>query len=427
MKILVVEDSASLRQLIGSYIVSEGHQPLHAGSGEEALRVLSEEDVGLILMDIEMPGLDGFETTRRLRSLLGDLWIPVIFLTGKTDEASFAKGIEAGGDDYLTKPISEVILRSKIRAMERISQMRDQLHQLNAELRTLSQRDSLTGCYNRRTFDDLSRQHWGAAQRYRTPLCLIMLDIDHFKLYNDHYGHPGGDSCLQVVSETLRNCLQRPTDLLARYGGEEFIILLPDTDLDGGRHVAEKICTKIRALALPHSASPTAPVVTVSIGLAALPLARGATLERLISCADTNLYRAKSAGRNQVICGRYIPDKTVMVAANEDSSRQRLTQVLNEHCKVVAVNTGDECLRSIDQVKPDLILLDLCTSGASGADVCKQLRQSTTTAGVPILFISAEADRQQQLRIGREAGANACFGKIFEDQELVARVTHFLA
>lgn len=426
MKILVVEDSAAIRQMIGSFITAEGHEPLFTRSGEEALATLTaDSDVGLILMDVEMPGLDGFETTRRLRQQLGEHWIPVIFLTGKADEASFAKGIEAGGDDYLTKPISAVILKAKIRAMERISAMRDQLRSLNEELRHLSQHDALTGCYNRRTFADSALRHWHTATRQRTPLSLIMLDIDHFKLYNDHFGHPGGDSCLQQVSSALATCLQRPEDLLARYGGEEFIILLPDTDLEGALHVGNSICSAIAALNLPHPKSPTAGHVSVSLGIATLNRTSGASLEGLIACADTHLYTAKARGRNQAIGGHFNPAKTILVADDDPETRQLLQDMLQDHCRVITADGGHTCLDVLEHTVPDLLLLALHMPGISGLDVCRQLRSQPHTATVPVFFMSATS-RQEQVRLGREVGANACFEKPINPQQLITKVNHFL-
>ncbi|WP_286876163.1 diguanylate cyclase, partial [Marinimicrobium sp. UBA4509] len=233
MKILLVEDSATLRHAMSQYISEAGHTPLIARSGEEALQLLEDTPVDLIIMDVEMPGLNGFETTRLIREWLGGHWVPIIFVTGKNEDESYREGIEAGGDDYLIKPVSPVIIKAKIRAMARIAEMRDQLNQLNAELEALSQLDSLTQILNRRTFNDQANQHWRLAVRHQTPTSVLMIDVDHFKPYNDHYGHPAGDRCLKQITQAIKGCLQRPSDLLGRYGGEEFIALLPETDLAG--------------------------------------------------------------------------------------------------------------------------------------------------------------------------------------------------
>ena len=158
MQILLVEDSATLRHAMSEYIRAAGHEALVAQSGEEALQMIEHTPFDLIIMDVEMPGLNGFETTRLMREWLGEHWIPIIFVTGKTDDASVEEGIEAGGDDYLSKPVSPIILKAKIRAMQRIVDMRNQLSEMNEALEQLSQRDSLTQLYNRRTFNDIAKQ-----------------------------------------------------------------------------------------------------------------------------------------------------------------------------------------------------------------------------------------------------------------------------
>ena len=208
-----------------------------------------------------LPGLNGFETTRLIREWLGGHWIPIIFVTGRNEDESYREGIEAGGDDYLIKPVSYMIIKAKIRAMERIAEMRDQLNRLNAELEALSQLDSLTQIYNRRTFTEQAEQQWLVATRQQQPVSALMIDVDHFKLFNDHYGHPAGDACLKKITQAIKSCLRRPLDLLGRYGGEEFIVLLPETDSVGAFRVAGSINKAVEALGLPHDVSPTCPVI----------------------------------------------------------------------------------------------------------------------------------------------------------------------
>src|SRR5690606_337231 len=209
MKILIVEDSATLRHAMSQYITDAGHTPLITQIGEVPLQLLEDTSVNMIIMDVEMPGLNGFETTRLIREWLGGHWIPIIFVTGLNEDESYREGIEAGGDDYLIKPVSYMIFKAKIRAMERIAEMRDQLNRLNAELESLSKLDGLTQILNRRTFNELAQQQWLAAARKQQPVSVLMIDVDHFKLYNDHYGHPAGDACLKKVTEAIKSCLHR--------------------------------------------------------------------------------------------------------------------------------------------------------------------------------------------------------------------------
>src|SRR5690606_10868379 len=171
---------------------------------------------------------------------------PIVFVTGKSDDEDYRKGIEAGGDDYLIKPVSKMIIVAKIRAMERIAEMRDQLNKLNAELEALSQLDGLTQTLNRRSFNHQAEQQWLLAQRQQSSTSALMIDVDHFKPYNDHYGHPAGDRVLREISDAIRGCLHRPYDLLGRYGGEEFVVLLPDTDISGATQVSQCIGKAIR-------------------------------------------------------------------------------------------------------------------------------------------------------------------------------------
>ena len=425
MKILLVEDSATLRHATTSYIRAAGHLAVVAESGEEALQLVEREPVDLIIMDVEMPGLNGFETTRLMREWLGEHWIPIIFLTGKNDDASYKEGIEAGGDDYLIKPVSEVILTAKIRAMGRITDMRDQLHKLNAELENLSQRDGLTRLYNRRTFTELSKQQWSIATRNHQPLSLIMLDIDHFKPYNDFYGHPAGDECLRRISKALSDALQRPADIVARYGGEEFIILLPETELHGAKLVGENILLAINQLEIMHERSNTASHVTASIGIASCQHTTGRTLDDMIKQADSMLYHAKNNGRNRVAAQESALFKTILVADDDPDTLLLLKDQLRDHCNIVTAASGQECLDLARAIQPDLLLLDIHMPNMSGLEVCEALKESASTASIPIILISGE-ERSEQLRLGKKVGANECLQKPLHESLLLAKVNHFL-
>src|SRR6056297_1694192 len=165
MKILLVEDSATLRYTMCSFIQRAGHEAVVAESGEQALQLVESTAVDLVIMDVEMPGLDGFETTRLIREFFGERWVPIIFVTGMGDESSYQKGIEAGGDDYMIKPVSPVILKAKLRAFERIVEMQHQLQQLNQELQDLSQKDGLTELFNRRAYEEKAGRQWQISTR----------------------------------------------------------------------------------------------------------------------------------------------------------------------------------------------------------------------------------------------------------------------
>lgn len=184
-----------------------------------------------------------------------------------------------------------------------VETLRDMTDQKLAEmaLQSLATKDGLTGLANRRSLDDKLQLEWKCAQRAGTSLAFILADVDHFKHYNDHYGHPKGDECLRSVAGAIGAAVFRPADMTARYGGEEFAVVMPNTDLAGAQAVAERICVAIRALNIPHGASPTAPNLTMSLGVAALVPDAGSSLETLVADADAALYQAKRSGRNRVV------------------------------------------------------------------------------------------------------------------------------
>ncbi len=260
----------------------------------------------LIIMDIIMPVMDGIEAARQIRALQQqeEEWVPIIFLSAKQKSEDIEKAIDAGGDDYLIKPVDQVVLNAKLRAMERIVAMRKKLQQANHALRMMSVRDGLTGIANRRYFDETLAREMKRAQRSGRPLSLIMCDIDHFKAYNDNYGHQAGDDCLKYVARTLANVSKRPGDLVARYGGEEFAIILPETNLDGAQQIAKAVHQAVEQLGLTHHYSPVADHVTISMGVATITPDRDqaikTSIRQLIKAADEALYQAKAAGRNQI-------------------------------------------------------------------------------------------------------------------------------
>ncbi|SMF04621.1 response regulator receiver modulated diguanylate cyclase [Alteromonadaceae bacterium Bs31] len=425
MKILVVEDSPTLRHATSTYIRNAGHEPVVAKCGEEALQLVDKSPVDMIIMDVEMPGLDGFETTRLIREWLGEHWIPIIFVTGHSDDASLNEGIEAGGDDYLIKPVSSVILTAKILAMERLVTMRDQLTQMNEELRLLSQTDSLTGLYNRRTFDTKAHELWKQATRSQEPTAILLLDVDYFKLYNDEYGHQAGDECLRLISTALGRCLNRPGDILARYGGEEFIAILPNTPESGAQHVAEHIRKTIEALHIRHRASKVSDRITVSIGVSVANFTTGTNLSRQISLADKGLYKSKEANRNCVTLYTYAPDTSVLVVDDDATSLAVIGKALHGHCAVINTKNGEECVQLAKEMEPDIILLDVYLPGVNGYEVCRTLKEDEQTSSIPVILISV-CEKEQLLHFSQQVNANACLQKPLKKEQLVATIRRYI-
>lgn len=308
MKILVVDDSRTIRASLVTLLARMGHQVVEAENGERALEVYALEKPDLLLVDVMMPVLDGYEAAKRLRREHPDDWVPIIFLSSMEADQDLDRAIEAGGDDYLVKPVSFVVLNAKIRALHRLETMRRKLVGLTGELadanRTLeamARMDGLTGIANRRYFDSYLPSELARSARSRAPLSLVLIDIDHFKTFNDHYGHQAGDACLRQVAGALRAAQRRPADLAARYGGEEFAMVLPETPLEGALEVAKQIAERVAQLEIPHAGSTTNRVLTLSQGIATCPPGDASTCERLVEHADKALYLAKERGRNRFL------------------------------------------------------------------------------------------------------------------------------
>ncbi|WP_338018741.1 response regulator [Ectothiorhodospira variabilis] len=292
-RVLVVDDSRINLQLLHN-ILDRRYQVSVAIDGEQALRRAESLRPGLILLDIKMQGMDGYEVCRRLNALEATQDIPVIFVTAKDQQEEERKGLELGAVDYITKPFLPAIVEARVRNHIELKRQRDTLARL-------SRIDGLTGIANRRQFDDVLMQEWNHAGRTGGCIGLILLDIDHFKPFNDHYGHVAGDDALQAVARALSDTLPRTTDLVARYGGEEFVCVLPGTNREGVLTVAQRIRAAILALGIPHAASSTHTHLTVSLGVAsARPKLHEGDPGALINLADEALYKAKASGRNQV-------------------------------------------------------------------------------------------------------------------------------
>ncbi|MCQ8118463.1 GGDEF domain-containing response regulator [Methylomonas rosea] len=305
MKILVVDDSKMIRQLVTECLKEMGHELAYAENGAESLQYIADHDVDLILMDVEMPFLSGFEATKAIRELKKADWFPIIFLTMHDDDKSFVNGILAGGDAYLPKPLNPTRLRLTVIAMERIYVMRQklqttqlELQAANSALERLSLRDQLTGLGNRRHFDSNLAMQFALSRRNKSPLSLIICDIDFFKNYNDSLGHPQGDICLIEVAKVMREQLERDSDLVCRYGGEEFVAILPDTPLQDARALAETIRRQVFETNITVGDA-EARRVSLSLGVATY-VGQYKTEQEMLEAADAALYKAKHNGRNRV-------------------------------------------------------------------------------------------------------------------------------
>ncbi|QCG97125.1 PleD family two-component system response regulator [Azospirillum sp. TSA2s] len=291
-KILVVDDIPSNVHVL-SRILKDDYDIYFATDGEKALDLVQSRMPDLVLLDIMMPGMDGFEVCRRIKDDPTTHDIPVIFISAKSEVEDETRGLEVGAIDFITKPISPPIVKARVRNHLLLKRQTDLL-------RSLSFLDGLTGIANRRRFDEAMAREWRRCARSHLPLSLVILDVDHFKAYNDQYGHQAGDECLRIVAEVLAERARRPSDLVARYGGEEFVCLLPETDGPGATRVAEGFRAAVAERRIPHAQSPVAPFVTISLGVATVIPSAESSPEKLAEMADQLLYRAKRTGRNRV-------------------------------------------------------------------------------------------------------------------------------
>ncbi|MBU2954818.1 diguanylate cyclase [Marinobacter sp. F3R08] len=267
--------------------------PITAPNGKKALELAVSVHPDLILLDVKMPDMSGFDVCRRLKQNPETADIAVIFLTLLDEEADEEFGLRLGAIDYIAKPFSPAILRARVRNHLLIQRQRMQLERM-------AQFDALTGLANRRSFDQVLHAEWQRLIQYQEPLCLLLIDVDMFKRFNDHYGHPAGDVTLEQVGTAIKLQMHRKHDIASRYGGEEFACILPHADAFGGRVIAEAIRTAVLELNIPHAASTISDRVTVSIGVAcAIPDSKTAPAA-LVAEADRHLYHAKDEGRNRI-------------------------------------------------------------------------------------------------------------------------------
>ena len=291
-KILVVDDMLTNIGILDKILNTE-YEILTATSGREALKIAYLQVPDLILLDVIMPEMDGFAVCKALKQEDRTKDIPVIFITANNQEEDESQGFEAGVVDYVTKPVRASILKARVRIHLELKSSRD-------HLKALSTVDGLTQVANRRKFDEAIEYEWRRSCRHQHPISLLMMDIDFFKTYNDHYGHLAGDECLKTIAREISTVVRRPADLFARYGGEEFVFLLPDIESRGAAFIAQKVQETIKRVNVSHAYSTVAGYITLSIGVATRVPQEGQSHNDLINAADKMLYLAKQNGRNRI-------------------------------------------------------------------------------------------------------------------------------
>lgn len=288
--LLIIDDDPDTIQILSS-ILSEQGRILFATSGEQGMRMAENYRPDVILLDQNMPGQNGYETCRQLKQNAVTRDAAVVFVTAQSGVGDEVRAFEMGAVDFISKPFSPVVVNARIRNQLTIKRQSDALKQL-------ADMDGLTGVFNRRYLDrqgdvEIRRHH-----RQGFSLAVALVDVDHFKAFNDFYGHLAGDDCLRSVSRALSDAVRRPGEFVARYGGEEFALLFPYTTYDQLQKIGDWLRSAVRAVAIQHESSATADIVTVSAGLAAGVPTSGATISDFIQQADTALYASKKAGRD---------------------------------------------------------------------------------------------------------------------------------
>jgi two-component system, chemotaxis family, response regulator WspR len=308
LRVLVVDDEGLVRDVLAEVLSAQGHEVELAESGEAALGLIeAARDFDLIISDMNMPGIGGLELIRRVRLTSPEL--PVIILTGSHEVRLAIEAMRSGANDYLLKDedIEDTLTISIGSVMEthrlklENARLLEDLARKNQELERLSFLDGLTGIPNRRYFDKVIADEWSRACREGATLSVVLVDVDHFKAFNDRYGHPSGDACLRDVAGVLSRSVGRSADFVARYGGEEFVAVLPGTPLDGAVDVAEAMRRAVDALGIPHESSSVCGHVTISLGVSSVTPAASAAYSEMVRQADEALYAAKRQGRNRVM------------------------------------------------------------------------------------------------------------------------------
>ncbi|RKY92859.1 diguanylate cyclase response regulator [candidate division KSB1 bacterium] len=305
-KILVVDDIAINLELQKAYLTAAGYEVIEAKSGQEALQKVRDEKPDLILLDVMMPKMSGYEVCKILKNDPETQFIPIIMVTALTSVEDKIRGIEAGADDFISRPFNKTELMARVKSLLRIKFLQDQLHQRMQELSEARERlqqlaitDGLTGLFNYRYFREQLEHEINRAERHNLDVSLVMMDIDFFKYYNDRNGHLAGDEVLKHIANILCSNV-RKIDIAARYGGEEFALILPETDKNSAVIVAEKIRKLIEDDPIPHEERQPNGKLTISMGVSNFP-DDSRTAKGLIEIADRRLYNAKQAGRNVVI------------------------------------------------------------------------------------------------------------------------------
>lgn len=292
-RILIVDDQTMNIRVMHN-ILKEDYEVLMATDGQTAIDLCHDQSPDLVLLDVVMPDMGGHEICKKLVNDPATAHIPIIFVTSHSQDIDESFGLELGAVDFISKPINPITVKARIKNHLALKLQNDYL-------RSMAHIDGLTGVFNRRRFDEEVNLSWRHCLREQQPLSLLLIDLDYFKLFNDHYGHIAGDACLKTIAQALKNMPHRPRDLFARYGGEEFAYILPNTNESGAKHCATRVLNTVRDLQINHSESDVANFMTISIGVNTVIPKHDFSILNFIEQADQALYQAKLNGRNRYV------------------------------------------------------------------------------------------------------------------------------
>jgi diguanylate cyclase (GGDEF)-like protein len=408
--VLVVDDSRAALDGICNLLKADCNA-LFGMNGLEALALATSEAPDLIVLDVAMRGMDGYEVLRRLKEEPVTQHIPVIFLTAPGPGVSEARALELGAIDFITKPYDPAILKARMHNQLAYKRSLDQAT-------ALSMGDALTGIPNRRCFDAQLHQEWNRGLRSGKPISMILMDIDHFKRFNDALGHPAGDACLQQVAAALKDGIRRSMDFVARYGGEEFACVLAETDAGGAMAVAQRIAAGLAAARIAHPDSPVSPIVTLSMGVCTLVPDRELAPLELTLEADRRLYQAKLLGRNRIhaeCAPEVAPVPEPGMVLVEDDAQQRdllLARLSGFGLPVQWVPNVAEAMVSILRRPPALVLSAGSMTGSDGYALCQWIRDDPFLRGIAFAILASPWEGPKELSV--QAGAD---DRILKDEE----------
>lgn len=389
MIVLLVEDSPTLRHVMSQHITEAGHEVLLAEDGEQALQTVSAQDVDMIFMDVEMPGLNGFDTTRLIRESLGDHWMPIVFVTGNSDDENLSEGIRSGGDDYLIKPLSQTVVAAKIIAMERICAMRDQLTSAHARLKRASQHDELTGLLNYRTFKEKAREEWRLSMRLGNPVSMLIIDIDYFDEFKKHASSAEADFTINRIFQALGECINRPSDIIGRMHEDKMICMLPKTNVSLAKKAGQLVIKKINALGIKHPAETVGGNVSISAGVSTLIPSPGVHVNQQISITERALSKAKESRACSVFSDD-TPQKHVLIIEDRRDRTEIIQNLLDSSCPTIYTANGEEAVAFAERLEPSAIIVSIDSDSFHAGTIIQEIADSPSVGTTPIIIMATE-------------------------------------